>query len=183
MPTSLKSPVMQSTVPKAAHEFILGIDFLTDKGCLWDFRAAHVQLGSDWVSLRKCSVSARTTVCCWQSGRNTRSSHQTKSVSWTGPMGDGAHGDSRWRHRGPHTLRWQCSVLLSCAYHQLVKPTVWPPWGSASWAHLFNHQQHHVQFRSRSPWMWSQGWHPLWALVWECTALMVLSMFNVLLII
>jgi len=39
-----KEQTVLAVVTKAVHEFILGIDFLTDEGCKWDFGAARVKL-------------------------------------------------------------------------------------------------------------------------------------------
>jgi len=42
---------------KEVREFILRIDFLSAEGCCWDFGAARIQLGGDWVLLRRCHAS------------------------------------------------------------------------------------------------------------------------------
>jgi len=44
-------------VTETVYEFILGIDFLSEQHCLWDFSRSHILLREDWVPLRKCSAA------------------------------------------------------------------------------------------------------------------------------
>lgn len=48
-----KEQTVIAVVIKEVHEFILGIDFLTDEGCWWDFGDVRVQLCGDQVLLSR----------------------------------------------------------------------------------------------------------------------------------
>jgi len=49
-----------AVVTKAVQGFILGIDFLMENECQWDFRASGILLRNDWVRLRQRDTDADT---------------------------------------------------------------------------------------------------------------------------
>jgi len=42
-----------AVLTKSVHEFILGVDFLSENSCRWDFWTDHVLLGDLWVRLHQ----------------------------------------------------------------------------------------------------------------------------------
>jgi len=45
-----------AVVTKSVHEFILGIDFLSENACRWDFGTGYIRMGDLWVHLHQHST-------------------------------------------------------------------------------------------------------------------------------